>query len=230
MTMVSHPDDVVQLIETAAQAARMPARMRVCYEAGPTGYELQRLLASLGVAWDVVAPSPVPVASGDRVKTDRRDSRRLVRLCRAGEAVAGPGPHVSRGALLRSVPTARQGPRGTAVGPASDCGRCCCDAGSSTEIARPGHSSTASASSGASRPRITRIVVDFPAPLGPTKPVTWPAGTLKVMPSRALVGPNLLCSPQTSMLCSVNLSSVSVSWNRSELVVRPGRFQPGRNR
>ena len=91
MTMVSHPDDVVQLIETAAQAARMPARMGV-YEAGPTGYELQRLLASLGVAWDVVAPSPVPVASGDRVKTDRRDSRRLVRLCRAGEAVAGPVP------------------------------------------------------------------------------------------------------------------------------------------
>ena len=57
-----------------------PARLRVCYEAGPTGYELQRLLASLGVACDVVAPSLVPVASGDRVKTDRRDSRRLVRL------------------------------------------------------------------------------------------------------------------------------------------------------
>ena len=29
-------------------------------------------------------------------------------------------------------------------------------------------------SSAASRPRITRIVVDLPAPLGPTKPVTWP--------------------------------------------------------
>jgi transposase len=65
-----------------------PARLRVCYEAGPTGYELQRLLASLGVACDVVAPSLVPVASGDRVKTDRRDSRRLVRLYRAGELVA----------------------------------------------------------------------------------------------------------------------------------------------
>ena len=96
MTMVSHPDDVVQPIETAAQAARMPARMRVCYEAGPTGYELQRLLASLGVAWDVVAPSPVPVASGDRVKTDRRDSRRLVRLCRAAEAVAVRVPTSAR--------------------------------------------------------------------------------------------------------------------------------------
>jgi transposase len=65
-----------------------PGRLRVCYEAGPTGYELHRLLASLGVACEVVAPSLVPVASGDRVKTDRRDSRRLVRLYRAGELVA----------------------------------------------------------------------------------------------------------------------------------------------
>jgi transposase len=65
-----------------------PGRLKVCYEAGPTGYELQRLLASMGVACDVVAPSLVPVASGDRVKTDQRDSRRLVRLYRAGELVA----------------------------------------------------------------------------------------------------------------------------------------------
>jgi transposase len=65
-----------------------PSRLRVCYEAGPTGYELYRLLASIGVACDVVAPSLVPVAPGDKVKTDRRDARRLVRLYRAGELVA----------------------------------------------------------------------------------------------------------------------------------------------
>ncbi len=64
-----------------------PSRLRVCYEAGPTGYELYRLLASIGVACDVVAPSLVPVAPGDKVKTDRRDARRLVRLYRAGELV-----------------------------------------------------------------------------------------------------------------------------------------------
>ena len=64
-----------------------PSRLRVCYEAGPTGYELYRLLASVGVACDVVAPSLVPVAPGDKVKTDRRDARRLVRLYRAGELV-----------------------------------------------------------------------------------------------------------------------------------------------
>lgn len=64
-----------------------PARLRACYEAGPTGYELYRLLMSMGVGCEVVAPSLVPVARGDKVKTDRRDARRLVRLYRAGELV-----------------------------------------------------------------------------------------------------------------------------------------------
>jgi transposase len=59
--------------------------LRCCYEAGPGGYELFRLLASMGVACDVVAPSLVPKGSSDKVKTDRRDSRRLCRLHRAGE-------------------------------------------------------------------------------------------------------------------------------------------------
>ena len=56
--------------------ARFPdqARLQVCYEAGPTGYELARLLAAMGVACQVVAPSLIPVAPGERVKTDRRDA------------------------------------------------------------------------------------------------------------------------------------------------------------
>jgi transposase len=64
-----------------------PARLRMCYEAGPTGYELHRLVTSMGVGCEVIAPSLVPVAGGDKVKTDRRDARRLVRLYRAGELV-----------------------------------------------------------------------------------------------------------------------------------------------
>lgn len=59
--------------------------LAVCYEAGPCGYELYRLLASLGIACDIVAPSLTPVRPGDRVKTDRRDARKLARLYRAGE-------------------------------------------------------------------------------------------------------------------------------------------------
>jgi transposase len=69
---------------------RFPDRsqLRVCYEAGPTGFGLYRLLHSMGVACDVVAPSLVPRSPGDRVKTDRRDCRRLARLHRAGELTA----------------------------------------------------------------------------------------------------------------------------------------------
>jgi transposase len=69
---------------------RFPDRtqLRVCYEAGPVGFGLYRLLTSMGVACQVVAPSLIPTAPGDRVKTDRRDCRRLARLHRAGELVA----------------------------------------------------------------------------------------------------------------------------------------------
>jgi transposase len=62
--------------------------LRVCYEAGPTGYELQRFLTRLGVACEVIAPSLIPIAPGPRIKTDRRDARRLVHLYRLGELVA----------------------------------------------------------------------------------------------------------------------------------------------
>src|SRR5579859_6835287 len=70
--------------------ARFPEKrlLRACYEAGPTGYGLHRLLGSLGVRCDVVAPSLIPKAPGDKVKTDIRDCRRLARLHRAGELVA----------------------------------------------------------------------------------------------------------------------------------------------
>ena len=65
-----------------------PGKIRTCYEAGPSGYELQRLLASLGVACAVIAPALIPVRPGDRVKTDKRDARHLVRQFRSGELVA----------------------------------------------------------------------------------------------------------------------------------------------
>jgi transposase len=66
---------------------RFPDRglLRACYEAGPGGYDLYRLLASMGVACDVVAPSLIPKGGSDKVKTDKRDSFRLARLHRAGE-------------------------------------------------------------------------------------------------------------------------------------------------
>lgn len=58
--------------------------IRFCYEAGPCGYELQRWIVSEGVECDVVAPSLIPQKRGDRIKTDRRDARKLAELHRAG--------------------------------------------------------------------------------------------------------------------------------------------------
>ena len=60
-------------------------RLRACYEAGPCGFGLARRLRQLGVECEVVAPSMTPTRSGDRVKTDKRDARKLARLLRAGE-------------------------------------------------------------------------------------------------------------------------------------------------
>lgn len=54
-----------------------------CYEAGPTGYSLQRQLEGLGVHCLVIAPSLIPVKPGSRIKTDRRDARKLAELLRA---------------------------------------------------------------------------------------------------------------------------------------------------
>lgn len=60
-------------------------RLRVCYEAGPTGYGLQRCLAQAGVDCIVVAPSKTPQVKGTRLKTDRRDARLLAHFLRSGD-------------------------------------------------------------------------------------------------------------------------------------------------
>jgi transposase len=76
-----------------------PRLLRACYEAGPTGFELARQLDSMGVRCEVIAPSLIPKAPGDKVKTDRRDCRRLARLHRAGELVAIRIPTVQEEAV-----------------------------------------------------------------------------------------------------------------------------------
>src|SRR5207245_6713092 len=59
-----------------------------CYEAGVSGYDLHRQLIALGVAGAVIAPALTPRRPGQRIKTDRRDAAKLVRLSRAGELTA----------------------------------------------------------------------------------------------------------------------------------------------
>ncbi|KAB2895906.1 MAG: IS110 family transposase [Burkholderiaceae bacterium] len=72
-----------------------PARVHVVYEAGPTGYGLQRALAAKGYECEVIAPSKMPRRPGDRIKTDRRDCVQLAECSRAGQlsAVWIPDPH-----------------------------------------------------------------------------------------------------------------------------------------
>jgi transposase len=92
--------EIIEIENTPRAIRRLIARLggpdglAVCYEAGPVGWQLMRLLEDLGVACDVIAPSLIPVRAGDRIKTDRRDARKLVRLYRAGELVfvAPPSP------------------------------------------------------------------------------------------------------------------------------------------
>lgn len=80
--MISNtPEEIRKLVKKLGD----PDTLRVCYEAGPTGYSLYRLLLALGVYCEVIAPSLIPKRPGERIKTDRRDSIRLAQLYRAGE-------------------------------------------------------------------------------------------------------------------------------------------------
>ena len=63
-----------------------------CYEAGATGFVLQRQIEALGSRCQVVAPSLIPVRPGRRIKTDRRDARKLAELLRAGLLTAVEPP------------------------------------------------------------------------------------------------------------------------------------------
>src|SRR4051812_49990871 len=97
--------------ETVEWLQRLPAPVRVAYEAGPTGYGLARACVEAGIACTVAAPSKIPRAPGDRVKTDRRDAERLAPVLPFGQLRAGrpPGRHAGAG---RHLARARGGARG----------------------------------------------------------------------------------------------------------------------
>jgi transposase len=98
-------------VETLAWLGQLPGPVRVAYEAGPTGYGLARACAGAGIACTIAAPSKIPRAPGDKVKTDRRDAERLARLLRLGELVAVrvPEPHEE---AARDLVRAREDARG----------------------------------------------------------------------------------------------------------------------
>jgi transposase len=84
------PNDIPSLVKRI----RRLGNVRCCYEAGPTGYGLQRALAKAGVDCVVIAPSLVPAAPGEHVKTDRRDAVKLARFLRSGDLTPIAVPEV----------------------------------------------------------------------------------------------------------------------------------------
>ena len=62
--MIPHTDAAIRKL---VNKLGDPNTLRVCYEAGPTGYPLNRFLLSLGVHCDVIAPSLIPQRPGEQV-------------------------------------------------------------------------------------------------------------------------------------------------------------------
>jgi transposase len=91
-TVPNETQAVRRLVRKLERAA--PGPVRCCYEAGPCGYALQREMTTTRVSCDVVAPTLIPRKPGDRIKTNRRDARKLAELLRAGllTAVQPPTP------------------------------------------------------------------------------------------------------------------------------------------
>jgi len=79
------PYDGTRLLKSLKMLTRNGETLKVCYEAGPTGFGLCRRLREAGVDCCVVAPSLVPGKPGDRVKTNRRDARKLAHFLRSGD-------------------------------------------------------------------------------------------------------------------------------------------------
>jgi transposase len=79
------PYDAVRLRKGLKMLVKSGESLKVCYEAGPTGFGLCRRLREAGIDCLVVAPSLVPGKPGERVKTDRRDARKLAHFLRSGD-------------------------------------------------------------------------------------------------------------------------------------------------
>jgi len=82
--MRNEPGEVRRLVRRLRRDGGGGSELLCAYEAGPCGYVLQRQLVREGVACQVVAASLIPRKPGERIKTDRRDARKLAELLRAG--------------------------------------------------------------------------------------------------------------------------------------------------
>jgi len=117
----NRPESVRRLMKKLAEGAKL----KCCYEAGPTGYVLYWQLTQLGVDCEVIAPSLIPTRAGDRVKTDRRDAKRLASCYRAGELTPVWVPDADHEAL-RDLVRAREAAKQDQCAIATSWGSSCC--------------------------------------------------------------------------------------------------------
>ena len=96
----NEPQAVRRLVRALERDA--PGPVVVCYEAGPCGYALQRQMTTPRVRCQVIAPALIPRKPGDRVKTNRRDARKLAELLRAGSD-GSPATDAGGGSGARSL-------------------------------------------------------------------------------------------------------------------------------
>ena len=74
--------DIQKMVKKIKKQA--PAAVEFCYEAGVCGFSLKRRIEVLDCHCAVIAPSLIPIKPGDRVKTDRRDAKKLWAMFKAG--------------------------------------------------------------------------------------------------------------------------------------------------
>ena len=100
-------------------------RLLFCYEAGPCGYVLYRQLVSLGQSCEVVAPSLMLRAPGERIKTDRRDAAKLSVQSRSGvltgAAVCASGRLEGAKPVVRALPALATGRQNHETNHRGDC-------------------------------------------------------------------------------------------------------------
>ena len=74
--------DIKKMVNKITKQA--PGKIEFCYEAGVCGFILKRRIEQHDCHCSVIAPSLIPRKPGERVKTDRRDARKLLMLSKAG--------------------------------------------------------------------------------------------------------------------------------------------------
>ncbi len=62
----------------------LDGKVRCAYEAGPCGYTLYRYLKKHDIDCDIAAPSLIRRSAADRIKTDKRDTKKLAQEHRSG--------------------------------------------------------------------------------------------------------------------------------------------------